>query len=152
MASPASLPVRAPVTLVRRLQWLVAGVLLLVLAWAALAPLRYPSRELELDLSRGARVPATLRLTLGVRDVLLLRNRDRAAHVFGQVRVAPGHAFRLPFEEQVGAFTFACDTAPGEQVVVRVGPYPDPGWERLTWRLQALADAVRRTPSRRPET
>jgi hypothetical protein len=70
--------------------------------------------------------------------------------VFGQVRVAPGHVFRLPFE-QAGAFAYACDTAPGQQVVVRVAPYPDPGGERLTWRLQALADAVRGMTRQRPQ-
>jgi hypothetical protein len=136
-------PATPPVSLVRRLQLMMAGVALLLLAWAALAPLRYPTRELDVDLSQAGRVPATLRLTVGVRDVLLLRNRDaHRAHVFGPVRVAPRHLFRLPFE-QTGAFAYACDVVPGEQVIVRVGPYPDPGWGRLTWRLRTLADAVR---------
>ena len=136
--------------LVRRAQLALAAFVLVLLAWAALAPLRYPTRELGLDFTRSAGVPAELRLTLGVRDVLLLRNRDRTPHVFGQVRVAPGHVFRLPFE-QAGVFPYACDAALRQQVAVRVVPYPDPGWERLAWRLRALAEAVRMTAPRPPE-
>lgn len=148
---PASPPDTPPVDLVRRLQFGGAGVLLALLAWAALAPLHYPTRELVVDLARTGHVPATLRLAVGVRDVILLRNRDRRqAHVFGQVRVEPGHLFRLPFE-QTGVYPYACDVAPGAQVVVRVDPYPDPGWERLAWRLQALADAVRGTAPQKLE-
>jgi hypothetical protein len=146
--------------LIRRLQWALGAILLLVLAWAALAPLDYPTRELGLEFTHGAAVlrakarnaglvPSELRLTLGVRDVLLLRNRDVAPHVFGQVLVLPGHEFRLPFEQE-GAFPFACDLATGARVLVRVLPQPDPGWERLRWRLRALADAVRDLPVRAP--
>jgi hypothetical protein len=108
-----------------------------------------------LEFPRGAaRVPvqvrAEVRLTLGVRDVLLLRNRDLAPHVFGQVLVLPGHAVRLPFE-QAGDFPFACDVAPGSRVMVRVQPQPDPGWARLRWRLGALAEAVRDLPLQGPD-
>jgi hypothetical protein len=137
-------------SLVRRLQLALAAILLALLAWAALAPLRYPTRELGLDFARGARVPDQLWLTLGVRDVLLLRNRDLAPHVFGQVRVLPGREFRLPFE-QAGAFPFACDLAPGARVLVRVLEQPDPGWARLRWRLRALVDAVRALPVQAPD-
>lgn len=121
------------------------------LTWAALAPLRYPTRELVLAFERGgAPAPSELTLTLGVRDVLLLRNRDPVAHVFGQVRVLPGHEFRLPFET-AGSFAFACDAAPGALVTVRVEPHPDPGWPRLRWRLGALADAARTLPLQGPD-
>jgi hypothetical protein len=80
----------------------------------------------------------------------LLRNRDVAPHVFGQVLVLPGHAVRLPFE-QAGDFPFACDVAPGSRVMVRVQPQPDPGWARLRWRLGALVEAVRDLPLQGPE-
>ena len=121
------------------------------LAWAALAPLRYPTRELPLAFARGG-VPVAPEpvLTLGVRDVLLLRNDDLVPHVFGQVRVLPGHDFRLPFET-AGSFAFACDAVPGAFVTVRVGPHPDPGWPRLRWRLEALAEAVRTLPLQGPD-
>lgn len=138
-------------SLVRRLQWTLAAIVLALLAWAALAPLGYPTRELAFDFARGgARVPGQVWLTLGVRDVLLLRNRDAVPHVFGQVRVMPGREFRLPFE-QAGAFPFACDLAPGTRVLVHVLEQPDPGWVRLRWRLRTLFDAVRTLPLQGPD-
>ena len=132
-------------SLLRRVRWTLAGVLLLALLWAALAPLGYPTRERPLDFARGAAVASELRLTLGVRDVLLLRNRDSVPHEFGPVTVPPGQVFRLPFE-QAGSYPFACDLAPGARVMVRVLPEPDPGWRRLRWRLQALLESVRDLP------
>jgi hypothetical protein len=150
--SNASLP--------RRLQWTLAALLFAALLWAALAPLHYPTRERLLEFPHGAAVlhgragsapvPAEVRLTLGVRDVLLLRNRDLAPHVFGQVLVLPGHAVRMPFE-QAGDYPFACDLAPGSNVTVRVLPQPDPGWTRLRWRLAVLLDAVRDLPLQGPD-
>ena len=147
-------------SLVRRVQLALAAILLAVLAWAALAPLHYPTRERLLEFPHGAAVlrgqagpvlvPAEVRLTLGVRDVLLLRNRDLAPHVFGQVLVLPGHEVRLPFE-QAGDYPFACDVAPAAKVTVKVLPQPDPGWARLRWRLAALLDAVRDLPLRGPD-
>lgn len=142
-------------SLVRRLQAALAGSLLVLLLWAALAPLGEGTRERPLDFARGAAagaptVPAELRLTLGVSDVLLLRNRDRAPHVFGQLLVAPGHALRLPFE-QAGSYPFACDAAPGTRVMVHVLPEPDPGWSRLRWRMQGLFETVRDLPLLAPE-
>jgi len=145
-------------SLVRRVQLALAAILLAVLSWAALAPLRYPTRELRFDFPRTVqspqpgrvRVPGQVWLTLGVRDVLLLRNRDGAPHVFGQVRVLPGREFRLPFE-QAGEFPFACDLAPGARVLVRVLELPDPGWARLRWRLRTLFDTVRTLPLQGPD-
>ena len=145
-------------SLVRRVQLALAAILLAVLAWAALAPLRYPTRELGFDFPRTAesaqpgrvRVPGQVWLTLGVRDVLLLRNRDAAPHVFGQVRVLPGREFRLPFE-QAGEFPFACDLAPGARVLVQVLEQPDPGWARLRWRLRVLFDTLRTLPLQGPD-
>ena len=139
-------------SLLRRVQWTLAAILLVLLAWAALAPLRYPTRELVFDFPRAgsAPVPGQVWLTLGVRDVLLLRNRDLVPHVFGQVRVLPGREFRLPFE-QAGAFPFACDLAPGTRVLVRVLEQPDPGWARLRWRLRTLFDTLRTLPLQGPE-
>jgi hypothetical protein len=149
----------SPVSLLRRLQWSMAAAVLAALLWAAMAPLHYPTREQLLAFPRGAAVlrghagpapvPAELRLTLGVRDVLLLQNQDLAPHVFGQVLVLPGRTVRLPFE-QAGEFPFACDLAPGSTVLVRVLPQPDPGWSRLRWRLATLADAIRHLPLQGP--
>jgi hypothetical protein len=146
-------------SLLQRVRWGVGLAIVATLLWAALAPLRYPTRERTLVFPRGAAipgageqgaVPAEVRLTLGVRDVLLLRNRDAAPHVFGQVLVLPGHVFRLPFE-QAGDYVYACDVAPGHAVTVRVANHPDPGWARLGWRLHVLAEAVRTLPIEGPE-
>jgi hypothetical protein len=149
----------ARVSLLRQVRLIMAGIVLVLLVGAALAPLGDDTREHVLEFPRAAEsrgaagaptVPAELRLTLGVSDVLLLRNRDRTPHVFGQVLVAPGRAFRLPFE-QAGDYPFACDAAPGARVVVHVLPEPDPGWSRLRWRLQSLFDALRNLPLQGPE-
>ncbi|WP_296944444.1 hypothetical protein [uncultured Massilia sp.] len=161
-ADARSRPAPAPgaAGLLRRVRWTLAAGLLALLLWAALWPLRYPTRERVFDFPRGAGilkargvavpVPARVRLALGVRDVLLLRNRDLSAHVFGQVLVLPGRTLRLPFE-QAGDFAFACDIAPGHAVRVSVLPHPDPGWDRLRWRLHALADALRELPVHGPD-
>jgi hypothetical protein len=147
-------------SLLRRLQWLLAAILCAVLLWMAVAPLHYPTREHLLEFPHGAAVlrgragpapvPAEVRLTLGVRDVLLLRNRDLVPHVFGQVLVLPGHAVRLPFE-QAGDYPYACDLAPAAKVTVRVLPQPDPGWARLRWRSAAFVEAIRSLPVQGPD-
>jgi hypothetical protein len=140
-------------SLLQRARW---GVLLCgaaVLLWAMLAPLRYPTRERMFVYPRGAvpgQVPAEVSLTLGVRDVLLLYNRDTVPHVFGQVLVLPGRMFRLPFE-QAGEYAYACDVARGHAVTVRVGGHLDPGWDRLGWRLRAFVEAVRTLPVQAPD-
>jgi hypothetical protein len=155
-------PLRSPacMSLPRRLQCTLAGLVCAALLWTAVAPLHDASREQLLEfppvaaVSRGQSAPvpvrAEVRLTLGVRDVLLLRNRDRAPHVFGQVLVLPGHVVRLPFE-QPGDYPFACDLAPASTVTVRVQAQPDPGWGRLRWRLLGLLDAVRELPLQGPD-
>jgi hypothetical protein len=159
MPMPASDPTPS-VSLLRRLQWSLAALLCAALLWAAVAPLHYPTRERLLEFPHGASVlrgragptlvPAEVRLTLGVRDVLLLRNRDVAPHVFGQVLVLPGRAVRLPFE-QSGDYPYACDLAPASNVLVRVLPQPDPGWARLRWRLATLVEAIRDLPLQGPD-
>ncbi|WP_020651820.1 hypothetical protein [Massilia niastensis] len=143
--------------IVRR-HWPLAGLgggLGAALLWAALAPLGGGSHELLLDVPRGAHasglaVPAEIRLTRGVRDVLLLRNRDTVPLVFGPVDVAPGREFRLPFEEE-GEFAFACPAVIGGLVRVRVLASPDPGWGRLRWRLANLGQVLRYLPLRAPD-
>jgi hypothetical protein len=144
-----------PMTSLRRhpVAWPLAAALLLAIGWAALAPLRYANHDqlLEIDQGTAARrrngdqalmLPSAIRLTLGVQDVLLLRNRDTMGHAFGPVLLEPGQDFRLPFE-QAADYAFASSAHGGRQVVVTVVPLPDPGWERLRWRLAALMHAVR---------
>jgi hypothetical protein len=124
--------------------------LLILFGWACLSPLRDTSREKLLELGQGS-APSILRLTLGVQDVLVLHNGSPVAQVFGPLRVLPGRAVRLPFE-QVGEFGFACDTHPRGQVLVHVVAPPDPGFARLRWRFAGLADALRYLPAIAPFT
>lgn len=141
-------------------QWAIACALLAALLYGAFAPLRYPSRDQLFEIPNGtfARrmkgeqleiLPAEVRLTLGVQDVLLLRNRDSVPQVFGPVLVMPGQDFRLPFE-QAGDYPFACAAHASGQMMVRVVAEPDPGLERLRWRTRALWHALRYLPIKGP--
>ena len=133
-----------------------ACAVLLVLLWAALAPLREPSHERSFTFPRAGSgqgalaLPKELRLTLGVQDVLLLRNLDRRPHVFGPLQLRPGQEVRLPFEH-AGSFPYACPDVAGGTLLVRVVPLPDPGWQRLRWRLGAFAHALRTLPLVAPQ-
>ena len=132
----------------RPVAWLAVALLALLL-WASLSPLRYPSREKLIELGGAQPVPAAVRLTLGVQDVLLLRNNSDTPHVFGQLRVLPGHLIRLPFEH-VADLDFACSAHPRGQVLVQVVAPPDPGLARLRWRWHGMVDALRYLPTIAP--
>jgi hypothetical protein len=136
-----------------RFAWLLTACLALVLGWAALAPLNYATRDQLFEIPKGtwARrmagdrveiLPSVVRLTLGVQDVLLLRNSDTVPQQFGPVLIMPGQDFRLPFE-QVSENQFACTAHASGQLTVSVAAFPDPGWNRLKWRLAALGGAIR---------
>ncbi|MES2152176.1 MAG: hypothetical protein V4508_20550 [Pseudomonadota bacterium] len=131
---------------------LLAGVLG-ACAWAALAPLRYATRDQLFEIPKGtwARrmagdkveiLPSEVRLTLGVQDVLLLRNRDTVPQIFGPVLIMPGQDFRLPFE-QASENQFACSAHASGQMTVLVVPTPDPGLARLRWRIDNLLHLIR---------
>jgi hypothetical protein len=115
------------------------------LGWAALAPIAPDSRDELFEIPHGtwARrmagdtveiLPDTIRLTLGARDVLLLRNRDEVPQVFGPVLIMPGQSFRLPFE-LASTYSFACTAHASGQMNVVVEPHPARGWPALRWRL-----------------
>jgi len=123
--------------------------LLLVLLWGMLAPLRGASHEMLLEV-RGPEAPSTLRLTLGVQDVLLLRNGTGKPLVFGPVQLAPGGEFRLPVEE-AGNQEIPCPALRGGVLRLRVVPMPDPGLERLRWRFGNFGHALRTMPLQGPE-
>jgi hypothetical protein len=134
--------------------------LLALLLWAAFAPVRTSSHEQVFEIPEGAHaqrakgervvsLPTEIRLTLGVQDVLLLRNRDTVAQSFGPLQVLPGQEFRLPFE-QAADYQVACSAQESGQMLVRVVPLPDPGWDRLRWRAQGLVFAIRYLPIKGP--
>ncbi len=126
--------------------------LALTLSWMALAPVHSAQRERALTIPAGATasgdersLPASVTLTLGVQDVLVLDNRDSVALRFGPVLVAPGQQLRLPFE-QTGIYPVAASAWPGRRMTVTVVDWPTPGWERISWRLAALSDTLRNWP------
>jgi hypothetical protein len=135
----------------RRLLLAAAALALLLfggLGWAALAPIERASREELFEIPHGtwARrmagekveiLPDTIRLTLGVNDVLLLRNADAVPQAFGPALIMPGQSFRLPFAI-ASTYSFACSAHATGQLNVIVEPTPARGWETLRWRLRQL--------------
>jgi hypothetical protein len=122
------------------------------LVWAALAPIKVASHDQLFEVPRGTfarhmagekveTLPQTIRLTLGINDVLLFRNSDDVPHIFGPTLIMPGQSFRLPFV-QASTYNFQCTAHPNGGLSVIVEPGPAPGWGRLSWRLHELTDAA----------
>ena len=119
-----------------------------VIAWAAFSPVTSDDRDQVFEIPKGtwARrmagdkveiLPNEVRLTLGIKDVLVLRNRDDVPQVFGPTLMMPGQSFRLPFEV-ASSYQFACTAHASGQMTVTVEPGPAAGWERLAWRTRAF--------------
>ncbi|MDQ1923138.1 hypothetical protein [Massilia pseudoviolaceinigra] len=139
-----------------RRHWLASillGACLLLLVWAAMAPIPPGSRDFLLDVparaaerrlagDRAEVLPPVVRLTVGLRDVLLLRNSDSVPHQFGGLRLLPGQQFRLPFERAT-ELQLPCSARVSGELTVLVGLHPNPGPDRLRWRLRALEQALR---------
>ena len=117
-----------------RATWLAASLVLGALAWAAMAPIEPASRDELFEIPQGtwARrmagdkveiLPDTIRLTLGINDVLLLRNLDDVPQVFGPALIMPGQSFRLPFEV-ASTYSFACTAHAKRAMSVVVEPAP----------------------------
>lgn len=128
----------------------VAAIALLLagVSWAALAPVAAGDRNEVFEIPKGtwARrmagdkvdiLPNEVRLKLGIKDVLVLRNRDDVPQVFGPVLMMPGQSFSLPFET-ASSYQFACTAHSSGQMTVTVEEGPAPGWERLAWRARTL--------------
>lgn len=122
--------------------------MLLLVAWAAFAPVRTDSREAVFEIPEGtwaARMsgdpveilPDTIRLTLGVNDVLVLKNLDEVPQMFGPTLMMPGQSFRLPFTS-ASTYTFACTAHASGQMEIIVDPFPGHPWSRLWWRVREL--------------
>jgi hypothetical protein len=129
------------------------------LGWAALAPIELASRDELFEIPRGtfARrmagekveiLPSTIRLTLGLNDVLLLRNADDVPQTFGPVLIMPGQSFRLPFAT-ASTYGFACSAHASGQLSIVVEPTPAPGWETLRWRVRRLMAGIAPNADRR---
>lgn len=125
-----------------------SGFILGGLGWAAFAPVELASRDELFEIPHGtwARrmageqieiLPDTIRLTLGLNDVLLLRNADEVPQMFGPTLIMPDQSFRLPFAT-ASTYNFACSAHASGQLNVIVEPTPERGWQTLLWRVRRL--------------
>jgi len=131
-----------------------AGIALAATAWAALAPFSPGAREHAFEIPRGtwARrmagekidvLPAEIRLTLGIKDILVMKNQDDVPQMFGPVLLMPGQSFTLPFAV-ASDYQFACTAHLSGQLKVVVEPLPAPAWwTRLRRRASALVNMER---------
>ena len=115
-------------------------------AWAALMPVSSATNERVYVIPKGtfarrmageklAILPDELRLVLGVKDVLVLENRDDVPQTFGPVLIMPGQTFRMPFH-RAASYQFACSLHVSGQLTIVVEEMPARGWERLRWRAR----------------
>jgi len=120
-------------------------------AWAAWTPIRVASREVAFEIPRGTWasrragkpvqiLPSRITLTLGLQDILVLRNLDDVPQVFGPTLMMPGQSFSLPFAVAAD-YQFACTAHASGQMTIVVLPLPAGAWARLGWRLRQLAGA-----------
>ena len=124
----------------------VAGVVALAAAlWASVAPLASDQRELVYVIPKGtwARkvageklnvLPSTIRLTLGVQDILVLRNEDEAPELFGPVLLMPDQSYRIPARVP-SHFELTCPLHESGRLTIIVEAAPAAGWPRLRWRM-----------------
>jgi hypothetical protein len=140
---------------VRAVRWIgLAFVVAMIgaVAWAASAPVTFASREEVFEIPKGtwARrmsgdkveiLPSQINLTLGIHDVMVLRNLDDVPQVFGPTVMMPGQSFRLPFEV-ASSYSFACTAHLSGQMTIVVAPQPLSAWERLRWRAANFWNAV----------
>lgn len=125
-----------------------AVIVAMLAAVAAMAPVQSASRDELFEIPNGtwqrrmagedlSILPENIRLTLGLRDVLVLRNLDDVPQIFGPTLMMPGQSFRLPFAV-ASSYQFDCTAHPSGQMTVIVDPYPDTPWARLLWRIREL--------------
>ena len=131
--------------------WWVAAVLCAAgaaVAWGAFGPVASNDRDQVYEIPKGtwARrmagdkvdiLPNEVRLILGVKDVLVLKNHDDVPQIFGPTLMMPGQSLKLPFQV-ASSYQFACSAHASGQLTVIVAPEPAPGWERLAWRTRTL--------------
>src|SRR5471032_2207902 len=128
---------------------LLAGSAVSATAWAAFAPISTPkSRDVvfEIPLGTWARrmagnkveiLPSTIHLTLGLKDILVLKNLDDVPQVFGPTMMMPSQSFRLPFAV-ASDYHFNCTAHASGQMTIIVEPMPESAWTRVWWRLRTL--------------
>ena len=131
----------------------IAAASLVALTWGAVMPLHSLSREHVFEIPKGtwARrmagekveiLPDHIQLTLGLNDILVLKNHDDVPQVFGPTLMMPGQTFRLPFDRPA-QYQFACTAHASGQMTIDVGSYPSTPAARIAWRARALLRALR---------
>ena len=131
---------------------LAAAAALGAIVWAAFTPVTFASREEVFEIPKGTWaqrmagnkleiLPSRVFLTLGIRDVLLLKNLDDVPQIFGPTLMMPGQSFRLPFEV-ASSYQFACTAHASGQMTVVVDEQPDTAWRRLVWRARRIFRVV----------
>ena len=130
----------------------IAVISLIALTWGAVVPLHSASREHVFEIPKGtwarrmagqkvAILPDHIHLTLGLRDILVLRNQDDVPQIFGPTLMMPGQSFRLPFDRPA-QYQFACTAHASGQMTILVEAYPDRPLARIGWRIRALLRAL----------
>jgi hypothetical protein len=128
------------------LWWVPFACVVAALGWAGFAPIHVSSHEELFEIPKGtyARrmqgdkveiLPSQIRLTLGLNDVLLLRNLDEVPQVFGPTLMMPGQSFRLPFEK-ASRYDFACTAHASGQMTILVEEEPVMPWSKIHWRVR----------------
>ena len=133
-----------------------AFIVLAFLGWAAFSPIESDSRVAVFEIPKGTWaqrmsgnpvdiLPDEILLTLGVRDVLVLKNMDDVPQMFGPTLMMPGQSLRLPFT-QVSSTDFACTAHASGQMTITVEAFPANPWSRLRWRFRDVtAGSARRS-------
>jgi hypothetical protein len=122
------------------------GLPLLAVLWAGFAPIHVASREKLFEIPKGtyARrsagdlveiLPSQIRLTLGLEDVLVLRNLDEVPQVFGPSIMMPGQSLGLPFE-RAARYDFVCTAHVSGQLTILVEEEPVMPWSKIRWRVR----------------
>lgn len=131
----------------------VLALAIVALAVVGFAPIHGNSRDEIFEIPKGtwarrmfgdevAILPDHIRLTLGIRDILVLINHDDVPQVFGPTLMMPGQSFRLPFE-RAAEYTFACTAHASGQMTIVVEPNPRTPWARIRWRVVELLGELR---------
>lgn len=128
--------------------WTCVIVLIIVMTWATFTPITFPSRDVVFEIPKGTWqrrmsgdkvdiLPQEIFLTLGIHDVLVLKNDDDVPQIFGPTLMMPGQSFRLPFEI-ASTNQFNCTAHASGQMTIVVDPHPDTPLQRLAWRVRNL--------------
>jgi hypothetical protein len=130
----------------------IAAASLVALTFAAVVPPHSASREHVFVIPKGtwARrmagekveiLPDHIQLTLGLADILVLKNHDDVPQIFGPTLMMPGQSFRLPFDRPA-QYQFACTAHASGQMTIDVAAYPSTPVARIAWRARALLRAL----------